>query len=52
MNQMGNGIIEMRAKHTVQDLEQHYADELIPLLEMKKENSSFDDYLVLLGLIG
>lgn len=51
MNQIENGQIEMRIKHTVQDLEQHYADELLPLLEMKNDTASFEDYVVLLGLV-
>ncbi len=49
MRQIEFGKIEIRVQHNIQNLEQHYADELLPLLEMKKGNAAFDDYLVLLG---
>jgi ATP-dependent helicase/nuclease subunit B len=49
--QLDQGLIEVRTKQTLADLELAYEGELMHLLEMKTEESAFDDYGVLIGLV-
>jgi hypothetical protein len=45
--QLDNGKIEIRTADTVGALEEMYADELLPLLELPKDNAAYDDYATL-----
>ncbi len=52
-DQLSAGRVELRTRHTAEQLEELYREEGIPLmdlLEMKGEDARFDDYSVLLGL--
>ncbi len=51
LNQVTTGQIEIRTTKTVRDLEEHYGMELLDVLEMKNEESRFDDYCTLIGLV-
>ncbi len=51
LQQLGNGQIEVRCERTYGDLEDHYGEELLPLLEMKDKDAPFDDYRTLINLI-
>lgn len=46
--QLQNGKIEVRCTQTHNELEQHYGEELLDLLEMKKDNAAYDDYRILI----
>ncbi|MCK6691482.1 MAG: PD-(D/E)XK nuclease family protein [Thermoanaerobaculia bacterium] len=49
--QLQKGILELRTARTAPELDALYADELIDLLEMKLEDSRWDDYKTLLGFM-
>ena len=54
IGQLQKGHVEIRCEQTIQDLEDHYADqeeELLDLLEMKNQDAAFDDYRTLIGLV-
>ena len=51
VEQLKKGEVEIRTEHTLLDLEDAYHGKLIDLLEMKNENSYFDDYKTLISLI-
>ena len=51
LNQVTKGHIEIRTTKTARDLEEHYGMELLDVLEMKQEESRFDDYGTLIGLV-
>ncbi len=51
MKQLEAGQIEIRTETTLTDLEDAFQGELMELLEMKTENSYFDDYKTLINLI-
>jgi hypothetical protein len=51
LHQLDNGEVEIRCEYTQQDLEDHYGEVLLELLEMKTSDAYFDDYQVLIGLI-
>ncbi len=51
LNQVTKGQIEIRTTKTVRELEEHYGMELLDVLEMKNEESRFDDYGTLIGLV-
>lgn len=51
MEQLQKGILEIRCKHTIQDLEASYGEEQLDILEMKNGDAPFDDYRVLIGLV-
>lgn len=48
LSQLQKGILELRTARTAPELDALYADELIDLLEMKPEDSRWDDYRTLL----
>jgi hypothetical protein len=48
MQQISNGTIEIRTARTAVELESLYEGQLIDLLEMKQEESRYDDYKGLL----
>ena len=48
MAQLQKGQIEIRTIQTLPDLEDIYGDELLTVLEMKRENAHFDDYRTLI----
>ncbi len=56
MDQIAKGEIEIRARQTIQEIEDKYADEglgelLMEMLEMKGEDAKWDDYRTLVNLI-
>lgn len=51
LKQLQAGEVEVRCAQTQADLEDHYGDELLDILEMKSENAPFDDYDALVGLV-
>ena len=51
LNQITKGQIEIRTTKTIRDLEEKYGMELLDVLEMKNEDSKFDDYRTLIGLV-
>ena len=52
LNQLKAGKIEVRTAQTASELEEIYGnDELIEILEMRKENAMFDDYRTLINLV-
>ena len=51
LQQLQAGQIEVRCERTYGDLEDHYGEELLPLLEMKDKDAPFDDYRTLINLI-
>ncbi|NJN35081.1 MAG: hypothetical protein HC817_13295 [Saprospiraceae bacterium] len=51
IKQIESGRIEIRTNKTVNELEEIYKEELLEVLEMKKDDAAFDDYRVLIGLI-
>lgn len=51
LQQLKSGEVEVRCSHTQSDLEDHYGEELLEILEMKTENAPFDDYDALIGLV-
>jgi hypothetical protein len=50
MQQIRQGIIELRTARTAPELEALYEGQLFDLLEMKEEDARWDDYRTLLGL--
>ena len=48
--QLQKGKVEIRSLKTKAMLESHYGEELLPLLEMKRESHRFEPYLVLANL--
>jgi hypothetical protein len=51
MEQLKEGILEIRCKHTIAELEEVYGEEQMEILEMKNGDAPFDDYKVLIGLV-
>jgi len=51
LHQLNAGKIEIRTAQTAQELEEIYGDELIEILEMRRENAMFDDYRTLINLV-
>ncbi len=51
MQQFKEGKIEVRTKHTLDQLEEIYFGQLVDLLEMKQEDSPYDNYSTLVNLI-
>nr|WP_281169142.1 PD-(D/E)XK nuclease family protein [Lewinella cohaerens] len=51
LQQLENGEVEIRCEYTHQDLEDHYGEVLLELLEMKTTDAFFDDYQVLIGAL-
>ncbi|MEZ5043913.1 MAG: PD-(D/E)XK nuclease family protein [Saprospiraceae bacterium] len=51
MQQIKAGNIEVRCEQTTRDLEEHYGEALLPVLEMKSTDAPFDDYRTLINLI-
>ncbi len=47
--QLRRGEVEIRCRHTCDELDEHYGDELLDLLEMRSEDDPFDDYLTLIA---
>ena len=50
--QLPKGVVEMRTARTAPELDALYAVELIDLLEMKIEDSRWDDYRTLVEFMG
>ncbi len=50
--QLQKGVVEMRTARTAPELDALYAEELIDLLEMKMEDSRWDDYRTLVEFMG
>jgi len=48
LSQLQAGKIEVRCLQTHSQLEQYYSEELLDLLEMKKDSAAFDDYQILI----
>ena len=51
IEQLAKGLIEVRTKSTVEELEEIYGGQLMEVLEMKSEDASFDDYRTLINLL-
>ncbi|KAA3623430.1 MAG: PD-(D/E)XK nuclease family protein [Bacteroidetes bacterium] len=51
MEQLKQGILEIRCRHTLAELEEAYGEEQLEILEMKDRDAPFDDYKVLIGLV-
>ncbi len=51
MEQLKQGILEIRCRHTLSELEEAYGEEQLEILEMKDRDAPFDDYKVLIGLV-
>ncbi|MEM9822621.1 MAG: PD-(D/E)XK nuclease family protein [Bacteroidota bacterium] len=51
LEQVQNGQIEIRTKHTLPELEDEYGEMLLELLEMKDQDAPFDDYRTLINLV-
>ena len=51
IDQLINGSIEVRTSQTTKFLDEHYGEQLMPLLEMKREDNRFEVYQVLLGML-
>jgi ATP-dependent helicase/nuclease subunit B len=51
VTQIEAGKIEIRTEKTAKELEEIYGAELLDILEMKAEDSKFDDYRTLIGLV-
>ena len=51
LTQLARGKVEIRCEQTQLELEDHYGEELLDLLEMKTADAYFDDYAVLIGLV-
>lgn len=51
MEQLRAGQLELRSARTASELDEMYGEALMDLLEMKKEDSRWDDYRVLLELL-
>jgi hypothetical protein len=51
MEQLRTGLLELRSARTAPDLDAHYGEVLLDLLEMKNENSRWDDYRMLLAFL-
>lgn len=52
LKQIQQGEVEIRCAATITHLEDHYAeDDLLALLELKREDAPFDDYRTLISLI-
>lgn len=52
LKQIQQGEVEIRCAATIAHLEEHYAeDDLLALLELKREDAPFDDYRTLISLI-
>ncbi|MGI9158475.1 MAG: PD-(D/E)XK nuclease family protein, partial [Saprospiraceae bacterium] len=51
MEQLRAGQLELRSARTAPDLDAHYGEVLLDLLEMKNEDSRWDDYRVLLEFL-
>jgi hypothetical protein len=49
--QLGQGQIEIRCGATEGELEDHYGEDLLDLLEMRTGDARYDDYRVLIGLV-
>ena len=51
MEQLRTGLLELRSARTAPDLDAHCGEVLLDLLEMKNENSRWDDYRMLLAFL-
>jgi hypothetical protein len=51
MEQLRQGLVEIRCRHTLNELEQTYGAEQLDILEMKDRDAPFDDFKVLIGLV-
>ncbi len=51
LDQLRQGLIEVRCEQTQGELEDTYAGQLLDLLEMKKNDARYDDYRVLINLV-
>ncbi len=51
LQQLSQAEIELRCARTHEELEDHYGEALLDLLEMKQEDARFDDYRVLIGAV-
>ncbi|MCB9323684.1 MAG: PD-(D/E)XK nuclease family protein [Lewinellaceae bacterium] len=51
MGQLKQGLLEIRCRHTIAELEATYGTEQMEILEMKDGDAPFDDYKVLIGLV-
>lgn len=49
MEQISNGLIEIRTARTAVELESMYEGRLFELLEMKNEEARWDDYRILIS---
>jgi hypothetical protein len=56
MEQLSEGIVEIRCRHTLSEIEETYGDSadgkrMMDILEMKGEDAAFDDYRTLINLV-
>jgi hypothetical protein len=51
MDQLKQGLVEIRCRHTLNELEAAYGAEQLDILEMKDRDAPFDDFKVLIGLV-
>lgn len=51
LEQIQQGQIEIRCQATQKELEEIYAEQLLDLLEMKRDDAPFDDYRTLINLV-
>lgn len=51
MDQLKEGLVEIRCRQTLAELEETYGAEQLDILEMKDKDAPFDDYKVLIGLV-
>ena len=52
MEQLQNGLLEIRTERTSNELEEIHAADLADLLEMKREDARWDDYRTLIDFMG
>ncbi len=50
-NQLKEGRVEVRCQQTLPDLDAHYGDAILDVLEMKQEDARWDDYRALIFLL-
>jgi hypothetical protein len=56
MEQLSEGVVEIRCRHTLSEIEETYGDSadgkrMMDILEMKGEDAAFDDYRTLINLV-
>lgn len=51
LEQLGNGLLEIRTAQTAATLEDYYGAELLTLLEMKTDDARWDDYRTILACL-